>query len=78
MLIDPASLPLAGKNLTDLADLHDVGNVELRSILDELRAGHVVPGLEALRAGITPDQATILQLAPLVGKWMAHAREKRS
>ncbi len=67
LLIDPSTLALAGKNLTDLADLHDVGNVELRSILDELRAGHVVPGLEALRAGITPDQATILQLAPLTG-----------
>ncbi len=67
LLIEPSSLPLAAKNLTDLADLHDVGNVELRSILDELRAGHVVPGLEALRAGITPEQATILQLAPVIG-----------
>ena len=62
LLIDPQSLVDAGKHLTALADQHDVGNVELRAILDELRAGHVVPGLEALRPGITPDLATILEL----------------
>ena len=68
LLIEPSMLAAAAKNLTDLADLHDVGNVELRSLLDELRAGHVVPGLEALRAGITPEQATLLELAPTAGQ----------
>ena len=67
LLIDPVSLVQAAKNLTDLADQHDVGNVELRAILDELRQGHVVPGLEALRPGITADRATLLQLAALTG-----------
>lgn len=68
LLIDPQSLLDAGKHLTALADHHDVGNVELRGILDELRAGHVVPGMEALRPGITPDLATLLELALHDGK----------
>ncbi|MBI5611001.1 MAG: transcription-repair coupling factor [Deltaproteobacteria bacterium] len=67
LLLDPPRLPGIVAALTDLADHQDVGNVELRTILDELRAGHVVPGMEALVAGIAPERHTLLELAPAAG-----------
>jgi transcription-repair coupling factor (superfamily II helicase) len=60
--LTPQGLLDAEHRLTDLANLLDVGNVELRPVLDELRSGHVVPGMEAMLPGITPDRATILEL----------------
>ncbi len=67
LVLTPASIIAAEGRLTDLANQLDVGNVELRAILDELREGHVVPGMEALLPALSPDRATLLELAPAGG-----------
>ncbi len=67
LVIDAPRLPAMTAALTDLADHHDVGNLELRAILDELSAGHVVPGMEGLVAAMAPERQTILELCPAKG-----------
>ena len=67
LVIDAPRLPAMEAALTELADHWDVGNVALKALLDELRAGHVVPGMEALAPGIAPDRQTLLQLVPVAG-----------
>jgi transcription-repair coupling factor (superfamily II helicase) len=67
LLLDAASVVAAETRLIALADHLDVGNVELRGVLDELRAGHIVPGMEALLPALSPDRSTLLELAPSNG-----------
>jgi len=67
IVLDAARLPSIVEALTALADHHDVGNLELRAIVDELRAGHVVPGMEGLIASLAPDRALLTELAPAAG-----------
>ena len=63
LVIDAPRLPAMEAALTDLANHLDVGNVELRSVLEELRAGHIIPGMECLVPAIAPERQTLLQLA---------------
>jgi transcription-repair coupling factor (superfamily II helicase) len=67
LLLDPQRFPAVTDRLTELANQLDVGNMELRAILDELRAGHVVPGMEALVPAIAPDRQGIVAHAPVRG-----------
>ena len=71
LVLTPAAISAAQGRLTDLANHLDVGNVELRAILDELRQGHVVPGMEALLPALSPQRATLLELAPHSGSGAA-------
>jgi transcription-repair coupling factor (superfamily II helicase) len=63
LLLDPVRLPGVESALSDLADTLDVGNMELRSVLAELKNGHVLPGLDGLAPGICRSRSTLLELA---------------
>lgn len=67
LLLDPQRWPGIESALSDLADHLDVGNMELRSVLGELRAGHVVPGMDGLAPAICEDRASLLELAAADG-----------
>lgn len=62
LLLDPGRMDDIAARITDLADGIGLGNVELRGIIDELREGHLMPGLDALLPAIAPSLATLLEL----------------
>ncbi len=54
--------------LTELANEQEVGNRKLRAVTDELLAGHLLPGAEALLPALTPELAPLLALGHGPGK----------
>lgn len=68
LLLDPQTVMVAEQRLHNLANQLDVGNVEFRAIVEELRAGHVVPGMDALAPALAPSRQTLLELAQNKGE----------
>ncbi|MEY3012114.1 MAG: transcription-repair coupling factor, partial [Pseudomonadota bacterium] len=62
LLLDAGRMDGIAHRITDLADTVGLGNVELRAIVDELRAGHLLPGLDALLPAIAPSLAPLVEL----------------
>ncbi len=63
LLLDPERMDVIIDRITDLADDQGFGNTDLRAITDELRAGHLMPGLESLLPAVAPNVAPLLQTA---------------
>jgi len=68
LLLDPARLHEIVERLTALADRRGLGNVRLRAVIEELEAGHLLPGLEALMPALAPGLDPLLALAGGPGK----------
>ncbi len=68
IILRPQDLAQAQARFTDLADRLDVGNMELRAIVDEIRQGHVIPGMEALLPALVQERQTLLELLPHEGR----------
>ncbi len=49
--------------ITDLADDQGLPTADLRAIVDELKSGHLLPGLEALLPAVCPRLASLLETA---------------
>ncbi len=62
LLLEPGRVDEICHRVTDLADVAALGNVELQAILGELRAGHLLPGVEALLPALAPETATLAQI----------------
>lgn len=63
LLLDPDKFGEIADRITDLADDQGLGTTDLRAIVDELRSGHLMPGLEALLPAVSPGLAPILTTA---------------
>ena len=64
LLLDAERMEEIVDRVTDLADQQGIGNIELRALTTELRAGHLLPGLEALLPAVVPGVTPLLDLAP--------------
>ena len=63
LLIDPERMDVIADRITDLADEQGLPTSELRAIIEELRAGHLMPGLESLLPAVAPGIAPLLEIA---------------
>ena len=68
LLLDPARIDEILERLTRLADRRGMGAVRLRAVVEELQAGHLLPGLEALLPALAPGLGTLLALGGGAGK----------
>ncbi|MBP46973.1 MAG: transcription-repair coupling factor [Myxococcales bacterium] len=64
LLLDPQRIDGIIDRVIDLADQQGIGNIELRALTQELRAGHLLPGLESLLPAVSPDVVSLLELVP--------------
>ena len=62
LVLDPERMDTILDRVTDLADHQGIGNIALRALTTELKAGHLLPGLEALLPAVAPGLANILDL----------------
>ncbi len=62
LLLDEARMADIVDKVTDLANEQGLGNIELRALTDELEAGHLLPGLDALLPAVAPGVSPLLEL----------------
>ncbi|MCO4760125.1 MAG: transcription-repair coupling factor, partial [Myxococcales bacterium] len=62
LILDPERMATIIDKVTDLANHQGIGNIELRALTDELKAGHLLPGLEALLPAVAPGLSPLLDL----------------
>ncbi len=64
LILSPDRMATILDRVTDLANAQGIGNIELRALTEELEAGHLLPGLEALLPAVAPGLAPLLDLVP--------------
>ncbi len=63
LLLGAARRADATDRLIDIANSQGMGNVELRAIIEEIQAGHLVPGVDALLPALVPELQGLLEIA---------------
>ncbi len=63
LLLDPERINVIVDRITDIADEQGLPTADLRAITDELKSGHLMPGLEALLPAVPPAIAPLLETA---------------